>query len=352
MRDRPVLVTGGTGFLGSRIARALLDRGERVRLLHRPGRAPALEAAVPEESTARAEPVEGDLRDAASLERAVRGSRAVVHAAARVSRSGRREEFDAVNVDGLARLLAASRAAGVRLVYTSSFFALGPSLDGQPLSERSLDVAAPELDAYQASKRRAALLARDAAREGGDVVTLHAGTLVGPGPLTEGNFVTAMVRDHLAGRIVPLPDGGRHLWSFVHVDDVAACHVTSLDRPEAHGDYVVGGDNATLRELFARVADWTGRPPPRLSVPHAITWLAGAAEELLHALFGRPPTKLTRGAARLLRHDWPLDSTRAREGLGHRPRPLARLAHDTIRWLVDEGLVPPEVPCAPRTPTR
>ena len=84
----PVLVTGGTGFLGGRLAEALLARGESVRLLHRPGREGALAGAVPEGCSGLAEPVEGDLRDPASLARAVAGCRAVLHAAEHLVRPG------------------------------------------------------------------------------------------------------------------------------------------------------------------------------------------------------------------------------------------------------------------------
>lgn len=345
----PLLVTGATGFLGGRIAAALLARGETVRLLHRKGRASALAPLQPRPGApGRSVPVEGDVTDRSSLARSMAGCRAVLHVAGLVSRAGRREDFERVNVEGLGHVLAAAESVGLeRVVYTSSFFALGPSdprpgVPGPPegRDERALDVRAPALDNYQTSKHHAALLARAEAAGGAPVIPLYPGAVVGPGPLTEGNFVTRLVLDHLTGRLVPLPEGGRRRWSFVHVDDVAAGHLLALDRGVPGESYVLGGENATLRDVFAIVAELTGRRPPRLSAPHPLPWLVGAGEELLEALLRRPPQQLTRGAARLLRREWALSSAKAARELGWAPRSLREILHDTVRWLEQSGQVP------------
>jgi dihydroflavonol-4-reductase len=148
-----------------------------------------------------------------------------------------------------------------------------------------------------------------------------------------------MVRDHLRGRPVPLPLGGRPAWSFVHVDDVAAAHLLALDAVAPPPALVLGGENAGLQRLFSLVAELTGRRAPRLSVPYAGLWLAGAGEELLERLCGRAPTRLTRGAAKLLREDWALDSALATTELNWSARSLPALVHDTIAWMEEQGLV-------------
>lgn len=342
MALRRILVTGATGFLGGRITRALLARGEDLRLLHRPGRRAALAASLPKDAADQVEAVEGDLSDVSSLRRAAEGCSAVIHAAARVSRSGSRADFDDANVAGLERVLEAAEAAGaLRVVYTSSFFALGPSTADGPRDESALEQpVAEEMDFYQASKAEAARLALGWARAGRPIVTLLPGAIVGPGPLTEGNFVTGMLRDHLRGRPVPLPLGGRPAWSFVHVDDVAAAHLLALDAPAPPPALVLGGENAGLERVFDLARGLTGRRPPRLAVPYAGLWLAGAAEDLLERLVGRPPTQLTRGAAKLLREDWALDSGLAARELNWSARSLGALVHDTIAWMEEQGLVP------------
>ncbi len=329
-----MLVTGSTGFLGGRLVEALLRRGRAVRALCRPGH---------EAAPAGAEIAIGDVTDEASLERAAAGASAILHVAARVSRGGTRPDFDRVNVQGLANVLRAAAAARVsRIVYTSSFFALGPSdPEGHaPRDEHALDGACADLDHYQASKRAAAIVARRAADAGAPLVTLYPGVLVGPGRMTEGNFVTALVRDHLCGKLVPLPAGGMRPWSYVHVDDVVAGHLAALDVAPAGSSFVLGGENASLRSLFACVADLTGTPPPRLSVPFSMLWALGLGEEVGESAFGRPPRALTRGVARVLDRAWALDSSAASRALRHEPRSLRATLVDTIAWLEARGDVP------------
>src|SRR6478735_861245 len=129
------LVTGATGHIGNNLVRALLARGERVRALCRPGSSEKPLAGLDVER------IEGDLRDAPSLARAVAGVERVYHVAAMISiRSGDREALWDVNVAGTARLLAAARKAGVkRVVHTSSFGAIGHNPDGPSNEEHALD---------------------------------------------------------------------------------------------------------------------------------------------------------------------------------------------------------------------
>ena len=318
------------------MAEALLRRGQPVRVLCRAGsvaRAPV-----------GAEVVEGDITDAASVERAARGAGSIIHAAARVSRGGTRADFLRVNVDGLLHGLHAAAAARVeRVLYTSSFFALGPSdaAGEAPCDETALFRACADLDHYQASKRAAALVAQHAARAGAPIVTLYPGVLIGPGRWTEGNFVTALVRDHLRGKLVPMPGGGVRPWSYVHVDDVVAGHLSALDHAPAGSSFVLGGENASLRGLFEGVRELTGVAPPRLSAPFPLMWLAGFGEEIGESVFGRSPRVLTRGVARVLDRAWALDSSRAARELAHAPRPLIDILRDTIAWLERQGEVAP-----------
>ncbi|MEM7248324.1 MAG: NAD-dependent epimerase/dehydratase family protein [Acidobacteriota bacterium] len=341
----PLLLTGATGFLGGRLARQLAARGHRLRLTCREGRRSALDPLLADLGEDAAEVVTADLCDVASLEEAVEGCRAIVHVAARVSRSGSRADFEVANVHGLRFLLQLAGRAGVeRFVYTSSFFALAPSAEGDDVGrdETALDDDVPELDEYQRSKRLAAGVAREAREGGTPIVTLYPGTIVGPGPLTEGNFVTGMIRDHLCGRFVGLPQGGRRTWSFVHVDDVAAAHVQALEQDTLPSPaYALGGENTGLAQLFRIVEELTGRRPPRVAVPGWAAYCAGALEELGELLIGRPPQLLTRGAARLLQRDWALDSSLAAAELGYSPRSLMTTLRETLSWLVASGQVPP-----------
>lgn len=296
-----VLVTGGTGYLGAAIVRALHARGHQPVVYARRATSGALPGVA----------MDGDVRDPAALRRAAEGADAIVHAAALVTlwRPAPRE-FDDVNVNGLLNVLAVARAlATPRLVYTSSFLAQPPAGAPRPL----------EANDYQRTKVRGLDLARRAAAEGQPVVIMVPGVVYGPGTDTEGNLVGRMVRDHLAGRL-PGIIGADRVWSYSYVDDVASAHVSAAERPGIRGEYVVGGENVPQRRVFEILRELTGRPLPlRLSFPVAA--VAAAAEERVAAWRGRAP-RLTRGTVHIFRHDWTLDSACSIHELGYRITPL------------------------------
>jgi nucleoside-diphosphate-sugar epimerase len=295
-----VLVTGGTGFLGSAIVRALARRGHTPVALARRASASGIAC----------ETIDADVRDAGSLSAAVRGVDAVCHAAALVSLwRARHEDFDEINVGGLERIIEACRAHGVRrLVYTSSFLALPPAGATVPLQAND----------YQRTKVRALEIVRNEVSRGAPIVTMAPGVIYGPGPATEGNLIGTLLRDHLAGRL-PGIVGGQRLWSYAWIEDVAGAHVTALERGAPRAEYTLGGENASQLRLFEIVRDLTGRPLPR-RIPATLARFAGIAEELRARVTGLPP-RLTRGVVNIFERDWPVDSGGAAE-LGYRVTPL------------------------------
>jgi farnesol dehydrogenase len=276
-----VLVTGGTGYLGSAIVAALQRAGHEPVVFARSARPPG---------------VAGDIRD----------TRAVTAAALVAVWRRDAGEFDAINVGGLQSVLAAARAHRIRrVVYTSSFLALPPA--GRPQSLTA--------NHYQRTKVAARDVARRAAADGLPVVTLYPGVVYGPGPQTEGNLVGRLMSDQLYGRL-PVVIGPEHTWSFSYVDDVADAHVAAVTHPEPAREYAVGGVNAPQGSIYRFVHEQRGRRvPPRL--PYAIATAGAVGCELWTAVSGRPPL-LTRGVVEIFRHDWPLDSRDAQRDLGLR----------------------------------
>jgi NAD+-dependent farnesol dehydrogenase len=297
-----VLVTGGTGYLGGAIVRALAIRGHR----------PVVFARTASGSGLPGEYVDGDTRDAEALIRAAAGCEAVCHTAALVSVwRPRPRDFDDINVGGLRNVLAAAAHAGVsRLVYTSSFLALPPS-DRRPL-RRTND--------YLRTKLIGRALARDAAAGGAPLVCVYPGVVYGPGAATEGNLIGRMLRDHRAGRLPGLL-GAHQLWSFAYIDDVAQGHVLALERGGPGSEYVLGGENAPQIRPFEFLRAQTGAPLPR-RLPFAAGVAVAAFDEARARVTGRPP-RVTRGTVEIFRHDWALDSTGAVRDLGYRMTPLA-----------------------------
>jgi farnesol dehydrogenase len=298
-----VVVTGGTGYLGAAIVRALAARGYDVTSYARRS------SSAPREP--RVEPFDGDIRDRSSLERAARGAEAICHSAALVSVwRPRRQDFDDVNVGGLENVLSVARALNVpRVVYTSSFLARPPAGSTEPISAND----------YQRTKVLADRVASRAMAGGAPVICLYPGVVYGPGVLTEGNLVGRLLDDHRRGRLPGLI-GPECTWSFSYVDDVAAAHAEAIARGSMGARYDLGGENAPQIRPFEIANRATGLRLPR-RIPPAVARLVGAVEEGRAWLTGKSPL-LTRGTVEILTRDWPLGCDRAVAELGFRVTPL------------------------------
>ena len=292
-----VLVTGGTGYLGSAIVRALARAGHDPVVFARGAPAAPLPGRM----------IHGDIRDTRAVTAAAADVDAICHTAALVAQWRRDpSEFDAVNVGGLQSVLSAARERGIsRVVYTSSFLALPPADSPHALTANH----------YQRKKVAARDVARRAAAEGVPVVTLYPGVIYGPGPATEGDLVGRLMRDHLNGRL-PAVIGPERLWSFTFVEDVADAHVAALTHPGPSREYVVGGVNAPQRAIYEFLRVARGRALPwRMPGPVAVA--AAIASEVYSSVLQRAPL-LDRGVVAIFQHDWSLDSSTAEAELGLR----------------------------------
>ena len=307
-----VLVTGGTGYLGAAIVRAAHARGHDPLVFARHATAAGLPGTA----------IDADIRDLAAVRKAASSVDAVIHAAALVSLwRRRRQDFDDVNIGGLTNLLDVVRARGIqRVVYTSSFLALPPAGAHQPI----------EANDYQRTKRIARDRALAALGSGAPLIILYPGVVYGPGKATEGNLVGRLLGDHLNERL-PGVVGADRPWSFAYIDDVAAAHVTAIEREGTAGEFTLGGVNTPLMELFSVAGMITGRRLPR-RIPFAAAWLAGAVEELRATVSGGMP-QITRGAVQIFRHDWSMNSERSVRELDYRITPLEQGLRLTLKTL-------------------
>jgi farnesol dehydrogenase len=307
-----VLVTGGTGYLGRAIVRALAARGHDVVVFARTATRSGL-------SEAPGRLIDGDVRDRAAVDRAAAGCDAISHSAALVSIwRRRRQDFDDVNVGGLQNVLDAADAQRIpRVLYTSSFLALTPRDLHQPIAAND----------YQRTKLAADRLADERVRNGSPLMRVYPGVVYGPGAFTEGNLVGRLIADHLKGRLPGLV-GPEHPWSYSYVDDVAAGHCAALERGTAGARYELGGENATQTRVFDLVRQIAGRRRP-MRIPFPVATALGTIEELRVGMFGGTPL-ITRGAVEIFRHDWSLDSSRAVRELGYTMTPLDEGIRRTI----------------------
>lgn len=311
-----ILLTGSTGYLGSQIARELAKHGQPFRVLVRDASRLGFDPAE-----ANCEVFTGDVRDGAALGLALRGAKQVIHTAALVKMwVPDRREFRRVNVEALQSLLARAAEAGVeRVVYTSSFMALGPSADSG--AAEGLQHAGPFSNEYEQTKVEALEWLRAEGFRRFPVVALVPGVIYGPGPATEGNLVGGMVQQYVAGKFPGLLGSGQQRWSFAFNADVAEAHWAALERGRVGEEYVLAGDNRSLNELFRLMAQLSGARRPVRHLPFALGKLFGALEVLRARASGRPP-QLTPGVVEIFKHDWVYSSAKAGRELGYYARPL------------------------------
>jgi len=316
MAGRRVLVTGGSGFLGAHLAASFRDAGVGVRVLDVAEPGPA---APPE-----VEYVRGDVRDPAILAGALEGVDSVVHAAFASPRQPP-EVIGAVNVDGTRRLCAAALAGGVRrLVLVSSTIVLKPPKVHPLLGTSPLK----RLDLYRASRAAAEALADEHGRRGWPVAVVRPKTLVGPGGL--GAFALAFdaVR---AGRRVPILGPGTNRYQLLDVRDFAA-GICLLAATEHAGVFAFGASEfRTVREDFQALVDHAGTGARLSFVRSGLARLALRGIELAGLV---PLAEWHYMSA--ARQDSVVDTSRAREELGWRPRRSnARALTDAYDWYVE-----------------
>lgn len=308
-----VLITGGTGYFGARLAQALRFRGARVRVLARPATdTKRLEALGVEVRR-------GDVTAPATLGAAVEGQPLVIHAAGRVSDWGPRREFFRVNAQGTANVVAACRAAGVRrLVHLGSLTVLGLPRGGGVVDETTAPADAPG-DAYTASRLSGERIVRAAHGEGGlETVVVRCGLIWGPGEPTILPRILSLLR---RGRMV-YPGGGHNHLGMAFVDNLVEGVILAATVPGAAGRlyHVTDGEELTCREVLDALAGALGVPPPRRSVPFPVVYaVAALLETAAKAVRSVSPPPITRYGARLVACDCRYDIGRARRELGYRP---------------------------------
>jgi len=328
-----VLVTGATGFLGSHVARLLAERGERVRVLVRPVSAGRVAEALPGN---RVETVWGDLRDASSLDRAMQGVELVFHVAAdyRLWAPRPADIYDS-NVTGTRNLLEAARRARVpKLVYTSTVGTIAVSRGGS-LPDESTSTSIDEMVGhYKRSKWLAEQEVLRAAGDGLPVVVVNPTTPVGPGdakPTPTGRIIV----DFLNGRMPAYVDSGLN---FVAVEDAAAGHLLAAQRGQVGERYVLGGENLTLKQVLAMLAQASGRSAPSVRLPHFVALVAGYADAAFSGVLGREP-RIPLEGVRMARHSMFVRDSRARTELGFAPGPVAGALERAVRWYEANGYV-------------
>lgn len=321
---KPTLVTGASGFLGWHVARLLVERGYSVRALVRPT------SKIRELDV---EPCTGDLRDPASVERAVAGCGLVFHVAADyrlwAADSG---ELYRSNVDGTRNILQAARNAGVdRVVYTSTVGCIGVPPGGEGNEDCAVSLE-DMTGAYKRSKFLAERVAVESAASGLPVVIVNPTAPIGDHdikPTPTGQIVV----DFLKGGMPAFIETGLNV---VDARDVALGHLLACESGSVGERYILGAENLTLAQILAKLAAITGRPAPTLKLPYAVAYAAGVVTTAWAKVSGRPP-RAPLDAVRMARKKMFVSHAKAWRELGYDPGPVDQALSRAVQWFRANG---------------
>jgi len=322
-----VLVTGGTGLVGSHTARALQRAGHSVRALVRdPAKADRVFAArgVPVDA------VIGDIADQASVDRALEGCDGVVHCAAMVAmKASRAQQVLDTNARGVQFVIGGAQRRGLpSIVYVSSVSALFRP-GGPPVSPDSPVV--PAKTAYARSKADAETMVRRLQDDGAPIRTTYPAGVIGPDDpgLSESNHA---LRTFLKDTLLRTSGG----FQAVDARDLAEIHLRLLERPPGAGRYMAGGHLLAWDDLIALLDELTGRRVNRFPLPGSLLRFSGRVGDAVKRVWDFDFPLTSEGMA--FATQWPgADSSKTESELGFAFRDPRETYSDAIRWLHREG---------------
>lgn len=308
------VVTGGTGFLGTRLTHRLRQKGHDVEVV---SRRTGCDITRPE-----------------TLHQAFQGAKVVFHLAALVqSRPG---PFEQTNLQGLENVCRICEQYSIgRLVNVSSFTVHGPS--GESVHDES---SIPERDHFYHGYDRTKFMGYLLARRWSSKIPMNIvfpTVIFGPGPLTEGNILIRLLRRWHKLRLAALPAGGRPVWNFVFVEDVVDGLLRCL-RSRTGDDFILGGEDLSLRGLCELYRQVSGRRILALGLTSGL-FKSGAYLEDVFSRIARFPPLVLPATADFFLQNWRFSSKKARSSLGYHPRPLPEAMESTFQWMKKEGMV-------------
>jgi nucleoside-diphosphate-sugar epimerase len=320
-------VTGGTGFVGTNLILALVERGWEVTALHRStSRLDALEGCPVRRA-------EGDVTNAESVLRAMPDDvDAVFHVAASISFWSRKNaEQERINVGGTRNVVEAALCRGARrMVHTSSIAAYG--VHDAPIDETTAENASGSWIGYLRTKALAEVEVRRGIERGLDATIVNPSNILGPHDRTGWALV---IRQIHAGRFRGVPPGGG---SFCHGREVVRAHIAAWERGGTGENYLLGGTEASYLEMAGIAAELCGKQPPTRAVPRPMLKILARLGVAVATFTGGHPL-ITPEMAELSSRHMTCNSDKAERELGYRPVPLRDQLEDSHRWLSDSGLL-------------
>jgi nucleoside-diphosphate-sugar epimerase len=286
-----ILVTGGTGFLGAYIIKALTEKGYAVRAIRRKNNVPAF---IPVEIFTKTEWIEGDVLDVVSLETAMEGVDAVIHSAAIVSFTKKEQkQMYKVNVEGTANVVNIALEKNIkRFVHISSVAALGRKTDGGHVHEEKKWEETNANTHYAKTKYKSELEVWRGISEGLNAVILNPSTILGFGDWNTGSSAIFKKVYQEFKWYTPGVNG------FVDVEDVAAAAVLLMESTISEERFIISGDNWPFRKLMDAMAVSFGKKRPVRQTTPFVLGIAWRVEKLRSFFTGEKPI-LTKESARV-----------------------------------------------------
>lgn len=321
-----ILVTGATGFIGSKLCVQLAEGGHTVHALCRSINSPLL----PKHNNII--PFKGDIEDKTSLNTAMQGCSQVYHTAALAKMwAPDKNKFYTVNVTGTKNVLEASMQNRVeKLVHTSTCGVWGPTIK-HPLTEEDPRITGFAID-YERTKYLAELEVFAYCKRGLNAVIVNPSRVYGEGPVTGSNTVSKMVVAYLKGKWRINPASGRQVSNYAYLNDVVLGHIAAMDKGAAGNRYILGGEDISFNTFFTLLGQISGLRHKLYKVPQPYIKAYSRLEALKTALTGLPPVFLPAFADRL-KYDQKYSSLKAVQQLNYHITPFAEGFAKTIAYL-------------------
>jgi dihydroflavonol-4-reductase len=325
------VVTGGAGFIGRHLVKRLVELGQSVRVLERPG------AVVDHLPLEKIELVWADVRDRQAVARAVRGCAEVYHLAANPNLWAQpRGLFRQVNFRGAVNVIEEALEAGARRVlHTSTESVLTRARQTTAITEDQVVRAEDVIGPYCRSKYLAERHALKLGRGGAPVLVVNPTLPIGPGDLGR-SPPTQMMLDCCRGKRREYVEADLNL---IDVRDVVEGMVRAMERGRPGRRYLLGAENWSILKVFTHLARLTGLPPPRWAVPYPVALVAACVSEVIADVWTHRPPAATLTGVQLTRRRMHFDAGRSLAELGLQPRPVAESLAETVAWFRSAGWI-------------
>lgn len=322
------LVTGATGFIGSHIAKKLVERGEHVKILLRKS------SQTSNIDDIDVERVYGDVMDMDSVNEALKGCDTLYHTAGVASfRKEDYQKMENINVGGTSNILNAALESGInKVVHTSSIAAIGVDANGgiaDEGTEYNLDYLGVK---YLDTKHRGEQIALDLAKKGLPLVVVNPSTVIGTGDiyLSSTAFILWFYKKKFPGYM----DGTLNM---VDVEDVAEGHILAAEKGRVGERYILGNENFTLLQLFSLLEEVTGVPKPKMKIPYFMALASGYVIERILGMSFPNYSTMDLDSVKLSKLRWHFNSSKAINELGYQPGDIKESVKNTLTWFRENG---------------